>query len=117
MRTLEKAAAMVVGDAIRTARLRKGLTLRELAEAIGVAIASLREYEVGRTLPGEARRAMIADVLGVPASRFGEPHLADLTPDERDLLAAYKRISTGSGKAHVIRVMAAIEHGREVSAC
>ncbi|WP_336488335.1 helix-turn-helix domain-containing protein [Methylobacterium nigriterrae] len=108
MRTLEKAIAMFVGDSIRTARLRKGVTLRELADAIGVALVTLREYEVGRTLPNESRRAVIADALGVPAVQFTPPDLIEVTPDERDLVSAYRRSVCRYGMLASQRVIGAI---------
>jgi transcriptional regulator with XRE-family HTH domain len=62
---MRKEGQAVDGNRLRSARLDKGLTLREAAELIGVSWKTLQRTEAGlsRPFPGTAKR--IADFYGV----------------------------------------------------
>lgn len=62
----EAAAAQLVGRRLRTAREAAGISLRELAQRIGLRDHTvLIKYEQGRTAPSSARLMSLADALGV----------------------------------------------------
>lgn len=62
-----------VGRRIREFRRGHGLTLRQVAEAIGVTTAQLHRYEVGVTRVAASRLLAIAKVLRVvPAALLGD---------------------------------------------
>lgn len=61
------------GTAIRVARKRAGLSLRELARRIGVSPATISAVENGRTPLTVERLGQIADVLGVRARALLAP--------------------------------------------
>ena len=56
---------MTVSANIRQLRKKAGLTPIELAEKIGVSIATLRRWEAGETSPTGTKITEIADLLGV----------------------------------------------------
>lgn len=72
-----------LGRTVRGLRRARGLTLRELADLIGVSPATLSGIENGRTGVSTQRVAEIADVLGVAVERLfaspGEPGVLALT--------------------------------------
>ena len=53
------------GDLIKQQRKRKGMTQRQLAEAIGVSEPSIRLYELGKRTPGEDVIRRIAGALEI----------------------------------------------------
>jgi transcriptional regulator with XRE-family HTH domain len=60
----------LVGQNIRIFRSAKGLSQTELGTAVGVTFQQIQKYEKGVNRVGSSRLAMIAEVLGVPVSRF-----------------------------------------------
>jgi AcrR family transcriptional regulator/transcriptional regulator with XRE-family HTH domain len=58
----------VIGGAVRSARLARGLSLRTLAARLGVSPATLSAVENGRSPLTVARLQQIADLLEVPAA-------------------------------------------------
>lgn len=54
------------GDAIRLRRRALGLTQLDLGGKIGVTNAAIGQFESGKTSPGLATVAALADALGVP---------------------------------------------------
>jgi len=48
---------------IRTARLKKGLTQRQLGDLLGVTVASVSGWEQGDSLPDSRKLAGLADAL------------------------------------------------------
>ncbi len=65
-----------MADRLRAFRRRKGLTLREVALAIGVPASTYREWEYGRLIQGEPY-SKLAETLGVslPELLTGTPPL------------------------------------------
>lgn len=117
MRTVERAATMLVGLSIKTARTLKGMSQKELAEHVNVSAVSLQGYETGRVAARADLLDAIAKATGAPREFFNPPDLIEAAPDERDLLASYRRITTAPGRADALNAVAAIEAGREVRAC
>ena len=61
---------MSVGEKIRTARKKAGLTQEELARAAGVATITIRQYELGKRQPRLEQLELIANALKVPISKL-----------------------------------------------
>ncbi|MGW7264360.1 helix-turn-helix domain-containing protein [Streptomyces sp. NPDC054842] len=61
---------MVSSSRIAIARKRRGLTLAELSERVGVSLQSLSNYETGRTDPTSETLARISAALDFPESFF-----------------------------------------------
>lgn len=69
-----------IGLRVKFARLQKGLTQAELAEAINKAFETISNIERGKTAPNFSTLADIADVLGLPLKdffEFGEESISD----------------------------------------
>lgn len=60
-----KATTMHPGELIRVQRKRKGMTQKQLAEAVGVSTPSIRLYELGKRTPSEEMLCQIADALEI----------------------------------------------------
>ncbi len=58
--------AVELGQAIRAARLRKGIRQRDLADAIGIIPGHLCEIEIGRYRPSQDLLERILVELGAP---------------------------------------------------
>ena len=63
---------MTVGEKIKTARLNKGLTQKQLGELCNMADSAIRRYELGNANPKIETLRRIADALGVPLSEFSD---------------------------------------------
>ena len=59
---------MSIAKNIRTFRKREGMTQIDLANALGISIATLRRWEAGETGPTATGIAELSRVLGVPAT-------------------------------------------------
>ncbi|MHC2016362.1 helix-turn-helix domain-containing protein [Methylobacterium sp. CM6247] len=117
MTSLVNSGDREVGRLIAHHRKRKGILQRELAAKIGVCHARISRYERGHEFVSLERRAAIATALALDPQTFADPMLEEVTPDERDLLSAYRRIHEAKGKTSVLRVMAAIESAHGAPAC
>ena len=90
---------MLRGDRFRKLRLERNYTHEQLAALLDVKIRQIARYEAGQNDPGAAVLARMADVLGVTADyllgRTDDPTLptqsGDLTPKEREVIAALRR--------------------------
>lgn len=76
-----------LGRAVRTLRRRRGLTVRQLAAALGVSPATVSALENGRTGTTTERVAQLADVLGVRVERLVDA-VAEPVVDDRWELAS-----------------------------
>lgn len=74
---------MPIGSRIKSLRLQKGLTQKELGDLCGMADSAIRRYESDRGNPTEKTLRRIADALGVSVSHLtGEViHLNIPMPD------------------------------------
>ncbi len=57
---------MTISSNIRMLRKKSGYTQIELAEKLGVSIATLRRWEAGETAPNATRIVELAGILNVP---------------------------------------------------
>ncbi|MDT0319309.1 helix-turn-helix domain-containing protein [Streptomyces millisiae] len=69
---------MVTPSRITLARKRRGLTLAELSEAVGVSLQSLSNYETGRTRPRTSTLSRLATALDFPVAFFSAPEIDEL---------------------------------------
>lgn len=65
-----EAAAAFSADRMRLARFRAGLTIKDLAEKVGVTHSAVSQYETGRTRPTYTTLAKLAMATGVTPSFF-----------------------------------------------
>jgi transcriptional regulator with XRE-family HTH domain len=83
---------MTFGERLRQLRDRAGMTQAGLAEASGLPLGSLRNYEQGQREPYWSVVFKLADALGVPVEAF-----RDCLPDEKP--AAIHRPTRTAGSA------------------
>ena len=82
--------AMTVGARIRQARIKKGLSQKELARAAGVSEKTIINYEKKRTTPDRDRMLAIAAALDVPLSTIaGREPRVDAAPGPVSAQAAH----------------------------
>jgi transcriptional regulator with XRE-family HTH domain len=93
-----------IGERLRMARKLSGITLNDLATALGVTFQAVQKYENGENRMAAPRLFKAAQVLGTNIRFFAKPseedHAADddapfFTSDELDLLRHYRCISDG----------------------
>jgi transcriptional regulator with XRE-family HTH domain len=72
-----KACLGAFGDLIRACRLAGELSQPSLAARAGIPVASLRNWEQGRTMPNFDAACRLADALGVTLDQLRRP-LADM---------------------------------------
>ena len=64
---------MTIGEIIKAARKKNGLTQKELAEKLGLATGTIQQYELGKRQPRIEQAAKIFSVLGLSIySAFGD---------------------------------------------
>lgn len=68
------------GRALAEARRSAGKTQRQLSDATGIPLDTLREYERDKYAPSAVRLAILASTLGVSIDRFY--NVGDLEPGE-----------------------------------
>ncbi len=68
MKSRNQEMDMLVGRQIRLQRNRKGVSLRELADEIGVTIQDISDYELGRKRARAEQLFDLATALDVPLS-------------------------------------------------
>ena len=72
---------VAIGERIRRARQRDGLSQQQLGDAIGKSRLTIHNYENGKSTPGPVERAAIAEALHVPLDfiegRLDEPGSAN----------------------------------------
>ncbi len=66
-----------LGSLIRTIRLRKGLTMQEVADRMHIRETTLRKYELNELIPRTSTRKALAEALGVAPFVL----LSDWTPE------------------------------------
>lgn len=91
---------MNLGDRIKHARERAGLTQTELAELVGVRYQSVQQWESNATQPTRQKMAKIAGALGVGVAyvEFGmdavaeEPAVYAITDEAREIAHAWNAL-------------------------
>ena len=71
---------MSMGERLKMARVRAGLSLRTLAERVEVSPMAISKYERGVAVPGSAVLVKVAKALGVKPDYFFRPTKVALTP-------------------------------------
>lgn len=61
---------MTVGELIKSVRIEKGMTQKQVADACGMADSAIRKYESGKIIPKQETINRIARALGVSTLRF-----------------------------------------------
>lgn len=84
---------MTVGQRIKEAREKKGLTQRYVAQESGVNVALLQLYEYGKRNPKDDQLKKLADAIGVPPESLRPPKIET----ETELLYALREISEKFG--------------------
>lgn len=83
--------SMTIGTNIRNARMKNGLTQRQVHEATNISQTQLSDYENGRKTPGLDTLAKIARYLKVSIDElyYGDPSISPITsaPDKGHLVA------------------------------
>lgn len=67
---------MTVGESIKSARLKKGLTQKQVANACRMADSAIRKYESGKVVPKLETLRRIAGALGVEWTDLVDGHTA-----------------------------------------
>ena len=80
-----------IGKKIRLARLKKNMSLQELADMTNLTKATLSNYELGKREIKLEQLQIIADILSVPITEFINIGISENRKDEiiRDLLSEY----------------------------
>lgn len=85
---------MNVGKFLRKIRIERGLSLREVASAVGIAPSSLCEYEKGLTDPPTSKFLKLCDFYNVSLIRLNDDEdvesvvYADFTEESRNKIKA-----------------------------
>lgn len=103
----------MLNERVKSLRIQRNMSLRQLAEATGLSAALLSQVERGATDPSLSTVRRLAKVLGTDlATLFAEeapdePHIS--RPDQRPLLSAgdgamaYERLTPGRTELEVLR--------------
>ncbi|ACX51833.1 helix-turn-helix domain protein [Ammonifex degensii KC4] len=102
-------AARQIGLRIKEARLSRGLSLRALAEKVGVSAQAISKYERGLDIPGSGVLLRLAEALGVKWEYFIRPRRVEcLEPAYRkrsSLPAKELKAITTRAKEHLERYL------------
>ncbi|GGM69784.1 hypothetical protein GCM10010106_14980 [Thermopolyspora flexuosa] len=116
---MSASAVAAIGERLRAARLRKGMSVRGLARAVDVSASLISQIETGKSSPSVSTLYAITTALGISIEDvFGEPETpragegagaaAEAAPPEGGKAPADPRIGPG---AEVAAVLAGIATG------
>lgn len=109
----------LVGARIRARRIMLGMTLQQLAEAIGVTYQQANKYERGTNRVAAGRLAAIAAALGAPVSSFfedlGAPPGGSPTGEQRMLLDLARNFLALPSRRHQESICAIVRALAEAS--
>jgi excisionase family DNA binding protein len=71
------------GEAMTQVRKDQRLTQRDIADYMGVSLATVRNWEAGTGLPDRSMWAKLEEAMGLPVP---DPRVPDHTPAERELI-------------------------------
>ncbi len=74
----------LVGSRVRQRRMQAGLTLDQLAQALGITVPQVQKYETGKNRIGASRLHQIAGLLGAPISDFFAAQESTAAPAQDD---------------------------------
>lgn len=78
---------MDIGIAIRTLRLKMGMTQRQLAEKCGMNDQTVSDWETGKAWPSKGSAERVCEALGVPTSYLMLASVEEEdVPEERRML-------------------------------
>jgi transcriptional regulator with XRE-family HTH domain len=82
----ERQKAIEVGNKVREIRKRAGLTMKELADAVGVSLLTIQRIETGKLSPSVVLLSEIAYHLRYPMTAFiaGEQHVVVLKGSQKN---------------------------------
>jgi transcriptional regulator with XRE-family HTH domain len=89
-------------DRIREARLRKGMSQKQVADILGVAVSTYSGYETGKSEPDINKICVFMDALGVDANYLWQ----DYNQEETKKSPAHE--GTGDGVVSLERATAAL---------
>lgn len=84
---------MTIGQRLKEARLQRGMTQPELAEAVGVTKGAIGNYETDLSSPKEPILIKLMEVLQIDANYLYQDYITStspLAPDEEHLLTVYR---------------------------
>lgn len=92
---------------LKEVRERSKMTQREVAEATGIPLGTLRRWEQHKNEPDSDSLVLLADLYGASVdemlgSKFAD-ELSQLTDDERELLTLY-RACNDKGREYMLQV-------------
>jgi transcriptional regulator with XRE-family HTH domain len=113
----EPDAAETVGARIRAARLARGMTQADLAEAVGVSRSAVAQWETERSGQVRGNLTRIASVLGVTVEHLlsGTATGAAVGPENATELALLRlyRACTDDDRAFLVRTAARLARAAE----
>jgi len=89
---------------LKQARERRGVTRRQLSEATGIPVATIKTWELGYREAGIDKAAIVADALGCPVSEL----VGDVEVPDDAVVYAYARLSK-EDKAKVAAFIAGLQ--------
>lgn len=97
---IKETEAMSLPDLIKMKRAELGMTQKELADASGISVSALKQYETGRQEPTIPKVRMIADVLGLSAEDiWSELSIGNVSDEKLRLTVANESVSFITEKA------------------
>lgn len=101
---------------LKEARVKTGLTQRDVAEKTGIPLGTLRRWEQGVNEPDTDTIIKLADLYGasmdeILGSGFAKDSKQEMSADERELLTCY-RSADGRGRRNILMIARA-EAGME----
>ncbi len=81
-----------IASCVREARIHKGWTQEQLAEALDVATETVSRYEGGRAPPSLPMLYRIAEALGIDVGLLIDPESTELTQAETQLIKGWRRL-------------------------
>lgn len=84
-----------IGLKIKTARLSRNMTQRQLAEKVGVSASTITMYERGQRVPNDDIKEALADVFNISISELygNDEERTQNTPLENQLIVNYRKMT------------------------
>jgi transcriptional regulator with XRE-family HTH domain len=114
-----------IGARLRLARKLAGLTLNELADALGVSFQAVQKYESGENRMAAPRLFKAAQVLGTNIRFFARPsgedtadpeNASSFASDELELLRHYRQVTDGETRLALRKLVQAMAEADTASA-
>lgn len=93
-----------VAQHVRRARLARGWSQEQLAEALGVSVESVSRYETSKLALSLEMLALVSDRLGTPIETLVGEGPTGLSPEETELIEGWRRLGA-RGKRAVLEVV------------